>query len=352
MDLKKLYLILGRTGFVLFLVSVLWWGALYAGLPRPDSIGMGSAGGYFREMQTKLATTCFYSFGSSCEGVWFSSKSNLPRYTPILLWLGILLMLVATVVRFSLAKTPAAAMRAAPADSNASSESGSEPGLDSNPQRGAGPRFSNVNINPELVDSAKATARVAAIETKAAALDALSAVKFLASDPVGRVGGILAETAEERLYKIAAVLGLVSVALLAFSWGALSTLPLARTFSSLFVQWVGWLFAFLGVAVVLFLGLGRAARAASSALVITSVAFAPLAVLVLVASLLRYLLTPTLALATTGAALVFALGYAALIIQSALQSVSQMETRRVSWLSASALVGGWLCYIIALAMLS
>lgn len=95
MDLGRMQKALGVLGMALVLLSAAWWGVLLASLPDA---------GPARSQLMKQALACLYSMGDSCTAIWHFSEAGLPAYTPVFLWLGIILLTVNTVLRFASSK--------------------------------------------------------------------------------------------------------------------------------------------------------------------------------------------------------------------------------------------------------
>lgn len=91
MDIKKLWKTMGSLGFVLVLLAMAWWMALVASLPR----------GHREDEALKYVISCLYSSSDICAATWYFAKTSLPAYTPVPLWIGLVLLTISTVLRSS-----------------------------------------------------------------------------------------------------------------------------------------------------------------------------------------------------------------------------------------------------------
>ena len=90
MDCRWIQEIVTGVGFVLILLSLVWWMIMVLSLPHLDN-----------EYLQKYTFSCLYSGDDDCVDFWNFAKVSLPTYTPAFLWMGTALLTIATALRLS-----------------------------------------------------------------------------------------------------------------------------------------------------------------------------------------------------------------------------------------------------------
>lgn len=115
MSVRKLSLLLMLAGVVLLLLSIVWFYVAYAS--TLDTISQYGDDDVMMQM-----VACIYSSPPICQGAAFLSDS--PSYSPVVFWLGLILLLAGVLVFFALNKQPASAP-------NVSKKTGESSGVES-----------------------------------------------------------------------------------------------------------------------------------------------------------------------------------------------------------------------------
>lgn len=95
MNVRKLSLLLMLAGVALLLLSIVWFFVAYAST-------LDTMSRYGDKDVTMQMMACIYSSPPICQGAAFLSDS--PTYSPVVFWLGVILLLAGIIVFFALNK--------------------------------------------------------------------------------------------------------------------------------------------------------------------------------------------------------------------------------------------------------
>jgi len=91
MDIKKLTQILLAVGGVIIVIAIIWWASFYGGVT--EEIG-GNLGDAFK---------CLFSSGGECGFVsGLAQFAGVTPYNPIVFWIGVVILGVGLILKFSL----------------------------------------------------------------------------------------------------------------------------------------------------------------------------------------------------------------------------------------------------------